>query len=393
MAERIAQRGVRWRTWLLAAAGASWPVLMWARRQAAKSGVQVKRGGQVKRGEGRVDLGRGHRTVRLQAKHVFFVPVVAQQFDAFAGALPPTSDHLADFAAAPEVFNMVRHCLEHGVVPEHRATEVWLHKGDRAMILSPRLFVYSLDMAQNFETYFAPLVPEMREGRQVLDFSVPGRLQTYAKSGLQFELASFPEEEDVMEEYFRWYRPQAGDTVFDIGAHCGVSTYHLAQSVGPQGRVVAFEPDPGNFELLRRNVERHGLRQVVPVQAAIASESGTLRFNAEGTIGSALVSLLHRESVGKTVSVEAFRLTEAFERWGVPAFCKIDIEGAEVDVLRDSAETLRRYPVQVVIDTNHPRPDGTMTDRDVENVLRGCGYEVASEARPLLTTWGRPPQQ
>lgn len=257
------------------------------------------------------------------------------------------------------------------------------------MVLPPRLFVYSQDMSQNFEIYFAPLVTEEREGKRVLDFSVPGRLQTYAKSGLQFELASFPEEEDAIEEYFRWYRPKAGDLVFDIGAHCGVSTYHLAQMVGPKGRVVAFEPDPGNFELLRRNVERHGLRQVVPVQAAIANGSGQLQFNAEGTIGSALLSLLHRESAGETVTVNAMRLTEAFERWGVPAFCKIDIEGAEIDVLRDSAELLRRHPVQVAIDTNHPRPDGTMTDREVEAVLRSCGYEVASEAKPLLTTWGR----
>jgi len=57
-------------------------------------------------------------------------------------------------------------------------------------------------------------------------------VQRYAKSGLEFEMASFPEEEDAIEEYFRWYRPKSGDLVFDMGAHCGVSTYWLSKLVG-----------------------------------------------------------------------------------------------------------------------------------------------------------------
>jgi FkbM family methyltransferase len=258
------------------------------------------------------------------------------------------------------------------------------------MVLARKHLVYAPDMAEKFDLYFSPLVPEKRDGMEVLDFSQPGKLQTYKKSGLQFEMASFPEEEEAIEEYFKWYRPQAGDLVFDMGAHCGVSTYHLSKLVGQQGHVVCFEPDPVNFAILQRNIERHRMANVTAVNLAIAGTNGKLAFNSEGTIGSSLVSLLGRESAGSVLMVDAITLQDAFDQYGVPAFCKIDIEGAEVDVIAKSAELLRGCKTQFALDTNHPKADGQCTDKEIEALFRSYGYEVLSEANPLLTTWARP---
>ena len=79
-------------------------------------------------------------------------------------------------------------------------------------------------------------------------------------NGLEFELSSFPEEMEAISEYFHWYKPSPDDLIFDIGAYCGVTAYHLSRRV-PKGKVYSFEPDPINFELLKRNIERHGLRK------------------------------------------------------------------------------------------------------------------------------------
>ncbi len=260
------------------------------------------------------------------------------------------------------------------------------------MILSPRHFVYSWDMTEKFDLYFAPLLPENRDGMLVLDYSKPGKLQTYRSSGLQFEMASFPEEEEAIEEYFKWYRPKPGDTVFDVGAHCGVSTYSLSKLVGDTGKVIAFEPDPVNYSLLKRNIERHGLANVQAKNMAISDTAGRLKFNSEGTIGSSLITKLQRESVGSIVEVDAITLADAFELWGEPAFCKIDIEGSEIDVLANSAETIRNCKAQFAVDTNHPQADGEMTTAFVEAKFREYGYECLSEANPLWTTWARPRQ-
>ena len=374
------------RTKILTISGKTWPVLAWLRRAAEPKEVKVRKT------PAGIELSHGKVALLISFKHALLGKTIIQKFHAFAMAHSGSMVNgvrTVDYASDPASFQLVRKCLRFGVTIEHRGDEVWLHKDQRAMILAKRHFIYSCDMAERFELYFTPLVPEIREGLQVLDYSHPGKVQSY-KSGLQFALASFPEEEEAIEEYFRWYRPRSGDLVFDMGAHCGVSTYHLSKLVGPEGSVIAFEPDPVNFEFLKSNIERHGLTNVTAENTAISGTAGELAFNSEGTIGSALVSLLQRDSVGSIVTVKAVTFADAFRQWGVPAFCKIDIEGAEVDVIAKSSVALKKHRINLAIDTNHPKADGEMTNHEVESMLQDYGYEVHSEASPLLTTWARP---
>ena len=257
------------------------------------------------------------------------------------------------------------------------------------MRLALKHFIYAPDVAKNFAAHFSPLIPTLEDGKQVLDFSRHGTLHTYVKSGAQFEMASLPEEAEAIESYFHWYTPKPGDTVFDIGAHCGVSTYHFSKLVGPSGRVVAFEPDPLNFPLLLRNIERHDLTNVTPVQIAIAGTRGKLAFNAEGATGSGLAHTLPRASVGDVVLVEAITLEDAFTNWGTPQLCKIDIEGSEIEVISAAAPHLSHRACEFVLDTSHI-VDGAPTARHIEDLFRSCGYEASTSNFGLETTWAHP---
>ncbi len=235
----------RVRTAVLSAAGASWFARQWASRSCKAHGITVRSRGGV------VDLQRNDRVLRIAAKHLLYAPTLCAHFDELSGVLLAREVEgvaLVDFSTQPDLLNLARMCLPFGAVIQQKGEDTyWLRKGNRAMSIAPRHLIYVVDMAEKFEIYFSPLVPTELDGVQVLDFSRPGILQTYAASGLQFEMASFPEEEEALAEYLRWYRPQPGDLVFDIGAHCGVSTYQLSKLVGPEGRVIAFEPDPGNY--------------------------------------------------------------------------------------------------------------------------------------------------
>ncbi len=261
-----------------------------------------------------------------------------------------------------------------------------LRKHDCAMRLSLKHFIYVPGLSEQFDTYFKPVMPRKDGELWVVDYSKP-TLHRY-RSGLEFELASWPEEEEAIEAYFRWQRPGLGETVFDIGAHCGVSTYALSKVVGATGLVVAFEPDPLNFELLVRNIRRHGLKNVAAVRQAISGTGGEIPFNAEGTIGSHLACVSSRATAGSLENVKTQTLAEAFKRWGTPTFCKIDIEGAEIDVIRASRELLRRCTTHFVIDTNH-RVNGSLTNFEVEHLFRSCSFETASELvdGTMMTTW------
>jgi FkbM family methyltransferase len=286
-------------------------------------------------------------------------------------------------------FLIDRKCRQFGATLTDKGSYLSLQKDRREMRLAPKHFVYAPDMAERFDIYFSPLVPAEASGMLMLDFSRPGILQTYAGSGIQFQMASFPEEDVAIAGYFRWYTPRAGETVFDIGAHCGVSSYYFSKLVGPTGRVIAFEPDPVNFSLLQLNIERHQLSNVTPLQIAISDAAGEAEFNCEETIGSGLMQHSTRASVGRVIKVKTVTLEGAFSGWGRPSFCKIDIEGAEIAVISGARDYLKTASCQFALDTHH-LVDGSFTDKRIENLFQECGYESTSSTSGMKTTWARP---
>lgn len=284
-----------------------------------------------------------------------------------------------------------RECKKFGASLQNCGTYLRLRKGQREMLLAPKHFVYAPVLAERFDIYFDDLVPKKVDGSFVLDYSKPGNLQTYSQTGLQFHMSSFPEEISAIEDYFHWYKPQEGDLVMDVGAHCGVSTFHFSNLVGMRGRVVALEPDPVNYSLLIRNIELHKLGNVEAHQIALAGTCGKEPFSAEESIGSTLMRHSTRESVGTVVMVETITLEKAFARWGTPQFCKIDIEGSEIEVMESSLEFLKAAGprCQFAMDTNH-FVGGKLTSDRIEEFFGKAGFEAESSTSGLKTTWARP---
>jgi FkbM family methyltransferase len=284
--------------------------------------------------------------------------------------------------------DMVRICAKHGTKLAFVKNSVDLLRGNRVIRLSMRHLIYAPTISANFDVYFSPVVSETVGEHQIVDYSMPRR-HRYVRSGLEFELSAFPEEDEVIEEYFRWYTPKPGELVFDFGAHCGLSTYYLSKSVGPEGKVVAFEPDKLAYSTLLKNIDLHDLRNVTPVEGAISDLDGTATFYSEGTIGSTLKSASNRPTIGTAYQVETITIATACKRYGVPAFIKMDIEGAELTALPAARQTLLSESIAFAIDTNHPT-DGVTTDKAIEQVFRECGYISESIiAQGIVTTYGK----
>lgn len=289
-------------------------------------------------------------------------------------------------------------CRRHGVELRFRGPVIDLVRDRRVMRVAAQHFGYTPTLAATFDLYHEQVEPTSVGRLQIVDYSRP-RLQQYRRSGLEFEITSFPEEEETVHDYFRWYHAKPGDLVFDIGAHCGVSTYALSRAVGEGGRVVAFEPDPANYELLLRNIARHGLNNVTALRIAVAPTQGEADFYAEGTFGSVLATDSARSTMGSAVTIDTLTLADACRRFGTPAFVKMDIEGSEVRVLEASRDLLLGNPITFALDTNH-WVRGQRTTQTVERIFTECGYEVfSSDESGSMTTWarsirddGRPPR-
>ncbi|HEX6389233.1 MAG TPA: FkbM family methyltransferase [Solirubrobacteraceae bacterium] len=116
-----------------------------------------------------------------------------------------------------------------------------------------------------------------------------------------------------------------GDVVFDIGAWIGPYTLLAATRVGPQGRVVSFEPDPVARALLERNVQLNALENVTILPYALAAQEGTLRLTGGHSVA-------HLDAEGEH-EVQARVLADVIGEVGAaPDVMKVDIEGGELDL-------------------------------------------------------------
>jgi FkbM family methyltransferase len=163
-----------------------------------------------------------------------------------------------------------------------------------------------------------------------------------------------------------------GGVVLDLGANVGFFSLVCAALVGSQGRVVAYEPFPGNAAALRRNVALNRLTTVEVVQAAIAREAGTAIFSVG--LSDQDGSLLKRAGAGN-ISVATVGIDDEMRRLGLqPTLIKIDIEGAEVDAIGGMTETLETARPVVVCEMHQTVHD---PDHSVNRTLRGLGYTVS----------------
>lgn len=133
-----------------------------------------------------------------------------------------------------------------------------------------------------------------------------------------------------------------GDTVLDVGAHIGYYTLLLARAVGPTGKVLAFEPDPLNFALLRRNVEMNGYANVELFNCAVSDRCG--RAQLYRSTDNAGDHRLHKSpEVRNAVEVETVTMDEVFRDREVRTdFIKVDVQGSEGAVLEGMAGLLAR---------------------------------------------------
>ncbi len=150
---------------------------------------------------------------------------------------------------------------------------------------------------------------------------------------------------------------QPGDAVVDVGANIGFLTLLACKLSGPEGRVVAFEPNPDVHELLQSNVEINAFRGWCETRAqAVDRCAGHLRltWNPHQEESGRVVSEQMQNLAQKNALVEAVSLDEALGDARVDLL-KIDTEGCEQRVLEGATGVIERNPGLRVIMEWNPR--------------------------------------
>ena len=133
-----------------------------------------------------------------------------------------------------------------------------------------------------------------------------------------------------------------GDTVYDIGANLGYVSLELAKRVGPNGRVIAFEPIPQNIAAFRRHIEINALRQVQLFEFAASDKAGTAVIRMVENPSTASLVWHRNDPAAAEFSVSTISVDELVEggQLAYPKFVKIGVEGAEASVLQGMRRTI-----------------------------------------------------
>lgn len=132
-----------------------------------------------------------------------------------------------------------------------------------------------------------------------------------------------------------------GSVVFDVGANVGFYTILASVLVGPNGRVFSFEPVPRNLFYLKEHLRLNSIKNVTVVEAAVTNHYGTANFDFGRHPSTGHITKEGNCRV-QTVGLDKFVEKESIPR---PDYIKIDVEGAEMLVLKGADRILNdRHP-------------------------------------------------
>lgn len=135
------------------------------------------------------------------------------------------------------------------------------------------------------------------------------------------------------------------DIIVEVGSHIGTETLRMSKLVGDKGHVFAFEPEPKNFQLLKKNVEVNNLNNVSLINKAVLNEN-TEKFLSFGP-DSASHKLIEKQNSEDSVLVKCTRLDDVTQKID---FAKIDAEGFDFHVLLGMGKLINNPDLRIIIE-------------------------------------------
>ena len=164
--------------------------------------------------------------------------------------------------------------------------------------------------------------------------------------------------------------PLAGQVVIDVGANLGIYSYWMSKAAGPDGRVIAFEPQPELARHLEEMRSAFELRNVEIVNKALSSSVGSrMLFRPEPGGGGA--SFRRPHASWEQIEVEVTTLDDYYLDPTPVRFIKCDAEGHEYEVLRGSRRILTRDKPTLLLEIH----DAEAAAGDIPKFLDELGYQ------------------
>lgn len=261
-------------------------------------------------------------------------------------------------------------------------TPVW--SNPHYIVLSHGLPVQKTDVAeQDFSRFISGFTENLDLERQ--GSVVHGPLNT------QFQVRAFSTDKTIVNEVYSSYFShiqkmsfvEEPEYIVDIGGQIGSFSVFCAK-LFPKARIYCFEPEPGNFELLEKNVALNAPGQVQAHEMAVSDRAGQLKlFVSPSDSGGHRLEISDPSSVASVdVNVTTLEnLTKDFAGKNI-SILKVDVEGSELKILRAGKDILQNSVDKIFVETGQGVIGGVK--EDVIQLLKECGFSLKIEGDPAV---------
>jgi FkbM family methyltransferase len=198
----------------------------------------------------------------------------------------------------------------------------------------------------NFENFLYQAIESLRLDKSLLvvfsspkhDYKFYSRVTRKVNNFLIHDVyaSMVQHEEDIVQQFL----PKRGDIVIDVGAAFGFYSIVASKMVGQDGKVVAIEPQPDSFDMLNKNIKLNKLTNISTLNYAVSSKKTTLKlYSSYSTV---------QERAGQSpqqyIEVRADTLDNLLRQLDLDKanWIKVDVEGAELEVLKGAAGILSK---------------------------------------------------
>jgi FkbM family methyltransferase len=190
-------------------------------------------------------------------------------------------------------------------------------------------------------------------------------------------------ENDIIERFC----PRPGDIVVDVGAHIGKYTIIASKRIGANGKVIAIEAHPVNYEMLNHNIKLNGLTNVTTLNCAVYSKETKIKLflpddKLNHTIYNTLIPSRAKDEE-KFIEVNANTLDNLLQKNGVPRevnWIKIDVEGAELEVLKGAHDIMSKSNnIAVFIEVHNIGDDKNNLYRPIMDLMEKHNFTLEFE--------------
>jgi FkbM family methyltransferase len=227
---------------------------------------------------------------------------------------------------------------------------------------------------------------------KLLKFKMPKyNYQFYCRNNKDdFQIMTF-HEDDILEHKFN---PKEGNIVINVGAHIGPYTLKASSLVGVNGKVLAIEADPSNYDILNRNIDLNKFTNATAVNYAAYSKEEKIKLYlpskeeeeekelSHTKYNTIIQDRAHNET--KFVEVQANTLDYLLQSNGIKHekvnWIKIDVEGAEFEVLKGAKDILSKsYNISLLIEIHNLSAANTNLYEPIKEFLNLYNYKIDFE--------------